>query len=333
MHHDAGPTLPPVSQPGHTARQAPALVSIVVPACNEAPNIRPLAEAVAEALDDQPYELLFVNDGSTDDTFGEIDRLAATDARVCGVSLSRNFGHQYALAAGLLVARGDVVITMDADLQHPPSLLPVLIERWQAGANIVHTRRTDTDDLPPLKRITSWMFYRLFSLCCGVPIEPGTADFRLLDRQVVDELNRMKEGRPLFRAMCRWIGYRSDVVPFVVGRRHAGHTKYTFRRMWKLAADGMLSFSTIPLRVGLTLGIITALLSFAELAFVLVSWYGGKTTVAGWASILVVVTFLFGILFIILGIQGQYILRLYEQARSRPPFVIERIVRKTPDGA
>jgi dolichol-phosphate mannosyltransferase len=149
---------------------------------------------------------------------------------------------------------------------------------------------------------------------------------------VVDELNRMKEGQPLFRAMCKWIGYRSDVVPFVVGKRHAGSTKYTFRKMWKLASDGMLSFSTIPLRVGLTVGIITALLSFAELAFVVISWFR-SSVIEGWASILVVVTFLFGVLFILLGIQGQYILRLYEQVRSRPPFVIERIVRKPTDNA
>ena len=303
------------------------MVSIVVPACNEAPNIRPLAEAILLALESQHYELIFVDDGSTDGTFREIDALAASDPRVCGVSLSRNFGHQYALAAGMQVARGDVVITMDADLQHPPSLLPVLIERWRAGANIVHTRRTDTDDLPAFKRLTSLMFYKLFSLCCGVTIEPGTADFRLLDRQVVDELNRMKEGQPLFRAMCQWIGYRSDVVPFVVGKRHAGQTKYTFRKMWQLATSGMLSFSTIPLRVGLTIGIGTALLSFAELAFVIISWFLGKT-VSGWASILGVIAFLFGVLFILLGIQGQYILRLYEQVRSRPFFIIERIVRR-----
>ena len=328
MTYDAAGTLPPVSEPGSTGRrQGPGLVSLVIPAYNEAPNIRPLAEAVGQALADQHYELVFVDDGSSDETFREIDALAAADPRVCGVSLSRNFGHQYALAAGLLVARGDVVVTMDADLQHPPSLLPALIERWRAGANIVHTRRMDTEDLPAFKRLTSHLFYRLFSLCCGVAIEPGAADFRLLDRQVVDELNRMREGQPLFRAMCRWIGYRSDAVPFVVGKRFAGRSKYTLRRMWRLAVNGMLSFSTIPLRVGLTVGAITALLSFAELAFVMISWFRGET-LPGWASILGVVAFLFGVLFILLGIQGQYILRLYEQVRSRPSFIIERIVRQ-----
>ncbi|HSW45314.1 MAG TPA: glycosyltransferase family 2 protein [Phycisphaerae bacterium] len=324
------PFLPPVQPPGQTGRrQPPRLVSIVVPVYNEAPNIQPLAEAVDRALGPQPYEILFVDDGSIDNTFREIDALAAEDPRVCGLGLSRNFGHQFALAAGMLVARGEVVVTMDGDLQHPPSLLPTLIQRWQDGASIVHTRRTDTGDLPPFKRVTSKVFYRLFSLFCGVPLDPGMADFRLLDRHVVDEINRMKEGQLLLRAVVRWMGYRSEVVPFVVGRRHAGRSKYTLRHMWRLAVNGMLSFSTIPLRVGLAIGAITALLSFIELAFVVVSWLRGNT-VPGWASTIGIVAFLFGVLFILLGIQGQYILRLYEQARARPTFIIERIVRQQP---
>ena len=331
MPPDVTSGLPVPLRPGSAGRrEPPGLVSVVVPLYNEAPNVRPLAQAVDQALVGHRYELVIVDDGSTDGTDGEIDALAAADPRICGVSLSRNFGHQYALAAGLLVARGDVVVTMDGDLQHPPGLIPTLIERWQGGANIVHTRRADTDDLPLFKRVTSRIFYRLFSTLTGVPIEPGMADFRLLDRQVVDELNRMREGQLLLRAIFRWMGYRSDVVPFVVDRRHAGASKYTFRKMWRLAWNGMLSFSTIPLRIGLALGAVTALLSFVELAFVVVSWFRGQT-VPGWASLLGVNAFLFGVLFILLGIQGQYILRLYEQARARPTFIIERIVRQQID--
>lgn len=323
--------VPAPLRPGSAARrEPPGLVSVVVPIYNEAPNVRPLAQAVDQALAGQGYELILVDDGSTDGTVGEVDALAAADPQVCGVSLSRNFGHQNALAAGLLVARGNVVVTMDGDLQHPPGLIPTLIERWQAGANIVHTRRADTDELPPFKRITSRIFYKLFSALTGVPIEPGMADFRLLDRQVVDELNRMREGQLLLRAIFRWMGYRSDVVPFVVDRRHAGASKYTLRKMWRLAWNGVLSFSTIPLRIGLAIGTITALLSFVELAFVVIAWFCGQT-VPGWASLLGVNAFLFGVLFILLGIQGQYILRLYEQARARPTFIIERIVRQQSD--
>jgi len=329
MVDTADHALPPVQQPaGQGRRAAPRLVSIVVPVFNEIPNVGPLIEAVEAALGTQPYEILFVDDGSTDGTPAEIETHAARDDRICAVVLSRNFGHQHALAAGLRCARGDVVVTMDGDLQHPPGLIPTLIERWQEGANIVHTRRADTEDLPGFKRLTSRAFYRVFGWLSDVPLEPGMADFRLLDRRVVDELNRMQDGRLFLRALLRWMGYRSAIVPFTPGQRHAGRSKYTTRRMLRLATDGTLAFSTVPLRVGLLIGTATAVLSFIELLFVVIAWLMGRT-VPGWASTVGVVAFLFGVLFILLGIQGQYILRLYEQARARPPFIIERIVRRT----
>jgi len=324
-------TLPPIQPPlSGTQRAAPRLVSIVIPVYNEAPNIAPLAEAIGHALADQPHEILFVDDGSTDGTLAEIETLAAQQAHICAVVLARNFGHQHALAAGLSCTRGDVVVTMDGDLQHPPSLIPTLIDRWRRGANIVHTRRADTEDLPGFKRLSSRAFYRIFSRLSDVPLEPGTADFRLLDRRVVDELNRMRDGRLFLRALVRWMGYRSDTVVFTPDRRHAGRSKYTLRKMLRLAADGTFAFSTVPLRVGLVIGAITAALSFFELIFVLIAWLAGMT-VPGWASTVGVVSFLFGVLFILMGIQGQYILRLYEHARARPPFIIERIIRQESD--
>ncbi len=320
---------PPVQQPlGQGRRAQPTLVSIVVPVFNEAPNVGPLIEAVEAALDAQPYEILFVDDGSTDGTLSEIEKHAVRDERICAVVLSRNFGHQHALAAGLRCARGDVAVTMDGDLQHPPTLIPTLIAHWRDGANIVHTRRADTDDLPGFKRLTSRAFYRVFGWLSDVPLEPGMADFRLLDRRVVDELNRMQDGRLFLRALLRWMGYRSATVPFTPDPRHAGRSKYTPRKMFRLATDGTLAFSTVPLRIGLLIGVVTAALSFLELLFVVIAWLMGRT-VPGWASTVGIVAFLFGVLFILLGIQGQYILRLYEQARARPPFIIERIVRRS----
>lgn len=320
-----------VRTPGDRApRRPPGLVSIVVPAYNESENVSVLACAVGDALGDQPYELIFVDDGSDDDSFDRIETLAAEDARICGLSLSRNFGHQYAISAGLAYACGDVVITMDADMQHPPSVIGRLIECWRGGANIVHTRRIDSLETGFVKRLTSRAFYRVFSLLCGVSIEPGMADFRLLDRMVVDEFNATREGRPFLRAMFAWMGYKSAVVTFDVGKRFSGRTKYSWRKMMKLASDGILSFSTMPLRIGLGLGVVTATLSFIELGYVLVAHLRGDT-VPGWASTVGVLSLLFGILFVILGIQGQYLLRLYERANARPPYIVERIVRRPAD--
>ena len=173
-------------------RPLPRLLSIVVPAFNEGGNVHTLAGAVAAVLKDQPYELIFVDDGSRDDTFDQIEQLSRRDGRVRGLSLSRNFGHQYALSAGLRHARGDAVVTMDADMQHPPSLLPTLIDRWREGYNVVQTVRRDSLKTPMLKRLTSRAYYRVFSALCGIPIEPGMADFRLLDRRVLDEINALK---------------------------------------------------------------------------------------------------------------------------------------------
>ena len=320
--------LPAPQEPGEQPRRPPPeLVSVVVPAFNESGNVEVLAQAVEAALRNQDYELIFVDDGSDDDTFERIVALARRNPKICGLSLSRNFGHQCALTAGLLYASGNVVITMDADMQHPPSLIPTLIERWLDGANIVHARCIDSPDLGFVKRVTSALFYRVFTLLCGVPIESGMADFRLLDRMVVAQLGTMQQGQPFHRAMFAWMGFQSAVVPFVVQKRHSGQSKYTLGKMLRLAANGIFSFSTIPLRIGLGLGIVTATLSFLELLYVFIAWLQGRT-VPGWASTVGVLAFLFGVLFVILGIQGQYMIRLYERAIARPPFIVERIVRQ-----
>lgn len=326
--------LPEPHSPGSgVGRPAPKLVSIVVPAHNESGNVEVLADRISAALQDQAHELIFVDDGSSDDTFERIDQLAARDSRVCGVRLSRNFGHQYALAAGLVCARGDVVITMDADLQHPPELLPTLIARWREGAFIVHTRRIDNHHVGFLKRTASRMFYRIFSVLCGVPIDPGMADYRLLDRRVVDQVNAMHEGGLLLRAVFRWMGFSNAVVPFEVGKRYSGTPSYNWSKLFRMAINGILSFSTIPLRIGLFVGMITSGLAFLELLYVFITWMRGQTQVPGWASTVGVLSFLFGVLFILLGIQGQYLLRLFERARARPPFIVERIVRQTADSS
>ena len=310
-----------------TRRAAPKLVSIVVPVYNEAGCILPLAEAVAEALGETPHELIFVDDGSEDDTFERIQQRVQADGRVCGVSLSRNFGHQYALAAGLREAGGQVVITMDGDLQHPPGLLPTLIDKWRDGHNVVLTRREDDRRDSWFKRAGSRAFYRVFSLLCGIRMDPGTADFRLLDRTIIDELNAMNEGELFLRGLIAWMGYGKAVVPFRPDPRHAGRSKYTLGKMLKFAKAGMFSFSPVPLRISIVLGLITAVLSFAELLYVLIAYLRGQT-IPGWASIVAVMSLLFGVLFLLIGLQGEYILRIYQRVQSRPTFLVERVVRR-----
>ena len=308
------------------------LVSIVVPVYNESANLIPLAEAIDEALHDLPYELILVDDGSTDDTLAGTEELAARDARVVGLSLSRNFGHQYALAAGLSHARGQVIVTMDGDLQHPPDLLPKLIDKWRQGYNVVQALRRDTEKAGLLKRWTSRAFYRVFSALSGIKVEPGASDYRLIDRIVLEELLKMREGQLFLRGLLAWMGYREARVSYDAPARQAGESKYTLRKMLHLAKSGLFSFTTIPLRIGIFIGFLTALLSFVELIYVIIVRLSGRG-VPGWASTVGVLALLFGILFVLLGIQGDYIIRIYERVQRRPSFLIERVVTQRHDDA
>jgi len=310
--------------PDSLKRAKPSLISVVVPVYNEGANVEPLAEAIGQALDGFAHELILVDDGSSDDTFERIERLAGRDERVVGLSLSRNFGHQYALSAGLSRARGQVIVTMDGDMQHPPSLLPELVAKWREGYNVVQALRQDTEKVGLFKRLTSRGFYRVFSALCGIRIDPGAADFRLIDRVVLDELRRMQEGELFLRGLLAWMGYRRAQVPFQVGERLAGESKYTLRKMLRLAKSGLFSFSTVPLRIGIFVGLLMALLSFVELIYVIVVKLSGNA-VPGWASTTAIISLLFGILFVVVGIQGEYIIRIYERVQRRPPFLIERV--------
>ncbi len=324
---EVGGSLPsPLTREGAGSRppRVAAKVSVIVPAYNESQNVDVLASAVGRVLENQDYELLFVDDGSRDDTFGRIEALARANPKVRGLGLSRNFGHQAALLAGLHHAIGDVIITMDADLQHPPAIIPALIDRWRQGAHIVHTLRDDPPDFGRLKRAATSVFYRLSSVLCGVPLVRGMSDFRLLDRRVVDELKKLREARPFLRGVFTWMGYESAVVSYTAQGRHAGPAKYTWRKLARLAADGMFSFSTVPLRMGLPLGAIIVALSVVELWYVgAAGWAGGA--LPGWTAV-GLMGLLLGMLFLLVGIQGVYIARLYERAVGRPAFIIERFI-------
>ncbi|MCK5556800.1 MAG: glycosyltransferase family 2 protein [Candidatus Hydrogenedentes bacterium] len=316
------------SSAGAAARRAePGLTSIVVPLYNEQENVAQLAEAIRSVMNGGGYELILVDDGSEDATAETITALADDDGRICGLSLSRNFGHQYALAAGLEYAAGDVVITMDGDMQHPPELLPKLIEQWRDGYNIVQAKRTGTEGVGALKRWSSRLYYRCFRFLCGIRLEDGMTDFRLLDRTVVDEINKVREGQLFLRGLIAWMGYRRGVVEFTAPRRSAGRSKYGLRRLLKLARSGLLSFSPAPMRVGIVIGLVMSVLSFLELGYVLIVTGLGRT-VPGWASIVGLLSLLFGVMFLLIGLQGEYLIRIYERVQHRPGFLVERTIGK-----
>ena len=312
--------------------QGPTL-SIVAPCHNEAATLEALHEAITDCL--QPtglrYELVLVDDGSTDQTWTTIRRLAHADDRVRGAQLTRSFGQQAALLAGLRLAGGDAVVTMDADLQHPPALIPTLVEHWRRGVSVVLTQRTDSEEVGYFKRATSSLFYRVFSALTKVDMAAGTGEFRLIDRRVVDNLLQLQEGEYFLRGLISWMGFESVTVPYRAAPRLAGETKYSLRRMLRLAVSGLTAFSLTPLRVGTVMGLTTAALAFMELGYVIAQRARG-VTVPGWASAVGVTALLFGVQFVLLGLIGEYLGRVYLAVKGRPPYVIRDTI-VTPAGA
>jgi polyisoprenyl-phosphate glycosyltransferase len=302
-------------------------LSIVIPAYNEENNLLPIYREIISHLDGikYPFEIIFVDDGSSDNTWNTIMSLHNTDSRVKGIQFSRNFGHQYALYAGLKCANGEAVVCMDADLQHPPEVIPNLIAEWEKGFKIVHTVRLDTENLSIFKKLTSKLYYKIFSLLTGVKIESGMADFRLLDRQALDSVLQFSEEGLFLRGIVQWIGYPSSCVTFQCRERFSGNSKYNLRRMLRFALSGVTSFSIIPLRIGILLGIITSLFSFYLIVTTIYSHYQGLT-VPGWTTTVTVMSLMFGILFILLGLVGEYIGRILIEVRGRPRYLMNNSI-------
>jgi glycosyltransferase involved in cell wall biosynthesis len=301
------------------------VVSVVVPAFNEAENIPLLHRLVSEVLQGcipQQWELIFIDDGSRDATWSAISQLAAETPNVRGIRLSRNFGHQYALLAGMEMADGQAVIMMDCDLQHPVEMLPLLLQKWREGFMVVKTLRQEIDDIGWFKRWSSRTFYRLFSFLSGVDLRPGLADFRLLDRKALEEMLRFREEGLFLRGLTEWIGFPSCAIPYQPGKRLHGQSQYSLQKMVKLGWRGVSSFSIMPLRIGILIGLIGSLLSALSILYAFFGRFFGKGLVPGWASTLMVISLLFFLLFIYLGVLGEYIGRMVIEVRRRPRFIV-----------
>ncbi len=304
-------------------------ISVVVPVYDESPSLRALHERATKALEQLPgadWELIYVDDGSADDSFARLSDFAAGDARVRVVKLSRNFGQQIAITAGLDRAAGDCAVVLDADLQDPPELIPRLVEKWQEGFDVVYGVRRARRGEGALKRVSASAYYRLLERLAGFPIPRDAGDFRLLSRRALTELRRLREKHRYVRGLVSWIGLRQTGVAYVRDERVAGRTKYATRRMLALALDGIVSASTSPLRIASGLGLATTALAVLYLSWLLARLASGAAP-DGWGpAILAAVLLLGGAQLLCLGIVGEYLARLFRELQPRPLYVVEQEV-------
>ncbi|MFT4569241.1 MAG: glycosyltransferase involved in cell wall biosynthesis [Hyphomicrobiaceae bacterium] len=307
-----------------TTRDPPQLVSIVVPVFNEQDCVGEMSSRVRAALEacHLDYELIYVDDGSSDDTLACIRAIADDDPRVRYVSFSRNFGHQMALFAGVEHACGDVVVSLDGDLQHPPELIPELIERWREGYDVVYTVRTGNEG-HALKEAFSGAFYWLMRSLTGVDVATGGADFRLLDRKVAEVLRNCEERFIFVRGLVPWLGFRRIGVEYRADERFAGQTKYLPARMFRFALDGIFSFSILPLRFIAALGAATVGLGLIYGFYSVVVRLILKDAVSGWTSLIVIILVFSGTQLLSLGILSEYVGRIYEEVKHRPRYIVD----------
>jgi dolichol-phosphate mannosyltransferase len=303
----------------------PQLLSVVAPMYEEQDTVGPFTERVAAALGDVHYELILVDDGSKDATAAAMAAAAAADPRVKVVSLSRNFGHQPALTAGLEHARGDVIVMIDGDLQDPPEVIPEMLARWRDGIDVVYAVRQQRLGETAFKRVTARGFYRTFRRLTGLDLAVESGDFRLMDRKALNALLAMPERNRFLRGMTVWIGFSQIAVPFVRQERHAGVTKYPFRKMLRFSFDAITSFSSRPLQWATFLGFFFSLVAFLAIPLTIIARYANIFE-RGVPTTIIAILLLGGIQLITLGIIGEYVGRIYDEVKHRPLYVVgERI--------
>lgn len=305
------------------------LISIVTPVFNEQDNIEVFYQKVLQAMDKLPYnfEIIFVDDGSSDATPMILDRIVQLDTRVRAILLARNFGHQIALTCGLDNADGDAVITMDGDLQHPPEMLPELIEKWEDGFEVVQTIRLSTEGVSWFKSFTSSLYYKLINSMSKVHIQEGGSDFRLLDKKVVESFRLFKERARFIRGMIGAIGYRQTQIEFVAPKRFAGQSKFSLGKMLHFALDGITAYSKLPLRFAFYIGVIFGCISFVLTMHVLYIKLFTEEAVPGWATLSASILLFGGLQLIGLGIIGEYVGRIFEEVKHRPLYLVRAELR------
>ncbi|WP_298960002.1 glycosyltransferase family 2 protein [uncultured Methylobacterium sp.] len=302
----------------------PVGLSVVLPVYNESANIGPLLDRLLPVLEriTESYEVVFVDDGSADATLAAIAGHHAREPRIGAVSFSRNFGKEIAIAAGLDHARGDAVVIMDSDLQHPPELIETFVARWREGNVMVYAQRRDRDDETAMRRGFAHLFYRLFARFGEMPLPEGAGDFRLIDRKGVEVLRSLPERARFSKGLYSWIGFRSVGVPYTVEERAHGTSKWSFRKLFRFAFDGMTSFSTVPLRVWTYVGGAVATLALAMAVYFIAETLLRGPDVPGYASLIVSVMFFSGVQLMSLGIIGEYIGRIFAEVKRRPLYVV-----------
>ena len=314
-------------------RSRPITLSLIVPVFNEEDGIAPFLEAVTPIVEatGQACEILFVNDGSRDNSLMVLRAAAAQDERVKVIDLSRNFGKEAALSAGLDFASGDVMIPMDVDLQDPPDLIPVFLAKWREGFDVVNGVRVDRSQDTTVKRNSAGLFYWLFNKLSPTDLPNNVGDYRLLDRQVVEAIKLMPERNRFLKGIFAWVGFRTTEIPFARPERTVGTTSWNYWKLWNFALDGVIGYSTAPLRIWTYTGFVLALLSFLYGAFIIAKTLLFGVDVPGYPSLITIILFMSGVQMISLGVIGEYVSRIFIEVKERPLYLVREVIATAAD--